>query len=93
MARWSKTDRAVQAALEIARRSKVWSLALDAPLISRSDLVGRLLQDALVDSRSAAYRVVQAAIDDGLLVVVEGDSLAPAEPHLTRAVVDQAGGR
>ena len=91
MARWSKTDRAVQAALDIARRSKVWSLALDAPLISRSDLVGRLLADSVVDSRSAAYRVVNTAIDDGLLVAVEGDSLAPAESHLTRAVLNGGG--
>ena len=44
MPRWTKTDRAVQAAVDIAARANVWSLALDAPLIMRSDLVGRLLQ-------------------------------------------------
>lgn len=69
-ARWAATDDALRVLVGLVRSSGVRSMALDCPIILKRDLVAGLQLGGL--SRTAAYRLVDVAIDDGLLVWVDG---------------------
>ena len=71
---WHSTRAAIEAALAIVRRSPIWVDAHDSPALSRSQLAAQLKAGGHCGSRSAAYRLINRAVDDGLLRAVDADS-------------------
>ena len=68
--RWASTEDALRVLVELVRASSVRSLSLDCPIILKRDLVAGLMRGGL--SRTAAYRLVAVAEDDGIIVSVSG---------------------
>lgn len=80
-ARWSSTEQNLRALVRLVEGSGVRSVALDCAVVYRSDLVKRL-QAELGLGRSAAYRLLDAALLDGLLVMNEDKLIYVAQGAL-----------
>ena len=78
--RWASTEDALRVAVGLVSASKVRSLVWDCPIMLRSDLVSRLMDGKM--SRTAAYRLVSVAVDDGVLVCLGGRYLAVSQGSL-----------